>query len=216
MVAPGTLDCSSFALLSLRCLGRRACVKAHKLALLAQRAFWRSLLRDSLQLKDILTSFKNMEAAEQVAVSVYKRVLERYPQASICVISRVPGSLCRLQGSWPAARPGRHNSHPGLPACLPAIQSNPMTCRCVPLTVPHCRAASCSRCGAGSKSGCCTTRTGQPGAMQKPSSGDWETTCSTSQVGVACTNAALRTVTVSAATKPDHAWQTAAGAPQYC
>jgi hypothetical protein len=53
------------------------------MALLAQRAFWRGLLRDTLQLNDILTSFKSMEAAEQVALSVYKRVLERYPQASM-------------------------------------------------------------------------------------------------------------------------------------
>lgn len=58
----------------------RACVKAHKLALMAQRAFWRSLLRDSLKLTDMLASFKNMEAAEQTAIYVYKRVLERYPQ----------------------------------------------------------------------------------------------------------------------------------------
>jgi hypothetical protein len=62
------------------------------MALLAQRAFWRGLLRDTLQLNDILTSFKSMEAAEQVALSVYKRVLERYPQArmaggSLCVLS---------------------------------------------------------------------------------------------------------------------------------
>lgn len=68
---------------------RRACVKAHKMALLAQRAFWRGLLRDTLQLNDILTSFKSMEAAEQVALSVYKRVLERYPQARMA-----GGSLC--------------------------------------------------------------------------------------------------------------------------
>lgn len=61
---------------------RRACVKAHKMALLAQRAFWRSLLHDSLNLTDMLASFKNMEAAEQTAVYVYKRVLERYPHVS--------------------------------------------------------------------------------------------------------------------------------------
>jgi hypothetical protein len=52
------------------------------MALLAQRAFWRSLLRDSLRLTDILASFKSMEAAEVTAKYVYKRVLERYPQVS--------------------------------------------------------------------------------------------------------------------------------------
>src|SRR5689334_280554 len=66
-------------------LAHRACVKAHKMALLAQRAFWRGLLRDNLMLNDILIRFKSMEAAEQVALSVYKRVLERYPQASTVV-----------------------------------------------------------------------------------------------------------------------------------
>lgn len=49
------------------------------MALLAQHAFWRSLLRDSLRLTDILASFKSMEAAEVTAKYVYKRVLERYP-----------------------------------------------------------------------------------------------------------------------------------------
>jgi hypothetical protein len=52
------------------------------MALVAQRAFWRSLLRDSLRLTDILASFKSMEAAEVTAKYVYKRVLERYPQVS--------------------------------------------------------------------------------------------------------------------------------------
>lgn len=37
-------------------------------------------MRDSLQLSDMLASCKSMEAAEQTAIYVYKRVLERYPQ----------------------------------------------------------------------------------------------------------------------------------------
>jgi hypothetical protein len=45
--------------------------------LLTQCAFWRSLLRDSLCLSDLLASFKAMEGAEQTAIYVYKRVLER-------------------------------------------------------------------------------------------------------------------------------------------
>jgi hypothetical protein len=50
------------------------------MALLAQRAFWRSILRDSLRLNDLLAGFKAMETAEQTSIYVYKRVLERYPQ----------------------------------------------------------------------------------------------------------------------------------------
>lgn len=50
------------------------------MALLAQRAFWRSLMHDSLKLTDLLAGFKAMEAAEQTSIYVYKRVLERYPQ----------------------------------------------------------------------------------------------------------------------------------------
>lgn len=82
---------------------RRACVKAHKLALLAQRAFWRSLLHDSLNLTDMLASFKNMEAAEQTAVYVYKRVLERYPQ--VCAgLGFAP--LCQpLRQRWQRSKP---------------------------------------------------------------------------------------------------------------
>lgn len=51
----------------------RACVKAHKLALLAQRAFWRSLMRDDLHLSDMLSAMRAMQQAEQTAICVYKR-----------------------------------------------------------------------------------------------------------------------------------------------
>jgi hypothetical protein len=51
----------------------RACIKAHKLALLSQRAFWRCVMRDSLSLADMLDALKAMQQAEQTATYVYKR-----------------------------------------------------------------------------------------------------------------------------------------------
>ncbi|WIA34679.1 hypothetical protein OEZ86_012993 [Tetradesmus obliquus] len=57
----------------------RACVRAHKLALMAQRQFWSSLLRNSVRLVDLQASIQLMEQSEQRATAVYRRVLERYP-----------------------------------------------------------------------------------------------------------------------------------------
>ncbi|WIA38773.1 hypothetical protein OEZ86_002065 [Tetradesmus obliquus] len=51
----------------------RACMKAHKVALLSQRAFWRCVMRDSLCLADVLDSLQAMQQAEQTATYVYKR-----------------------------------------------------------------------------------------------------------------------------------------------
>eukprot|EP00879_Flechtneria_rotunda_P032111 GHRR01035266.1.p1 GENE.GHRR01035266.1~~GHRR01035266.1.p1 ORF type:complete len:431 (+),score=120.72 GHRR01035266.1:122-1414(+) len=70
----------------------RACVKAHKAALLAQRAFWRSVMRDNLKLSDMLVAFRAMEATEQTAILVYKRVLDRYPQGN--------GKLLKIWGRF--------------------------------------------------------------------------------------------------------------------
>eukprot|EP00775_Hariotina_reticulata_P013181 gene13181-13312_t len=57
----------------------RACVKAHKAALMAQRAFWRSVLDDKLKLSNLLSQLGYLHKAEQKAMTIYKRVLERYP-----------------------------------------------------------------------------------------------------------------------------------------
>jgi hypothetical protein len=51
----------------------RACIKAHKVALLSQRAFWRCVMRDSLCLADMLESLKAMQQAEETATYMYKR-----------------------------------------------------------------------------------------------------------------------------------------------
>eukprot|EP00775_Hariotina_reticulata_P007054 gene7054-7268_t len=58
----------------------RSCVRAHKLALMAQRHFWNGLLRDSVAFEDMQRCVDRMESTEQRATSVYKRVLERYPK----------------------------------------------------------------------------------------------------------------------------------------
>lgn len=55
----------------------RACIKAHKMALMTQRAFWRSVMRDSIKLSDMLHAFKAMQQAEQTAIYVYKRCVGR-------------------------------------------------------------------------------------------------------------------------------------------
>ncbi|WIA14496.1 hypothetical protein OEZ85_003018 [Tetradesmus obliquus] len=57
----------------------RACVRTHKLALMAQRQFWNALLRDSVPFTDLLRKVELMEQAEQRATATYRRVLERYP-----------------------------------------------------------------------------------------------------------------------------------------
>uniref|UniRef100_A0A383VUJ6 PAS domain-containing protein n=1 Tax=Tetradesmus obliquus TaxID=3088 RepID=A0A383VUJ6_TETOB len=57
----------------------RACVGTHKLALMAQRQFWNSLLRDSVAFVDLLGKLEVMEETEQRATATYRRVLERYP-----------------------------------------------------------------------------------------------------------------------------------------
>eukprot|EP00879_Flechtneria_rotunda_P013062 GHRR01013642.1.p1 GENE.GHRR01013642.1~~GHRR01013642.1.p1 ORF type:complete len:1083 (+),score=308.01 GHRR01013642.1:2122-5370(+) len=56
----------------------RACVRAHKMALMAQRQFWTNLLKDKIAFKEISKSFDQMEAAETRATLTYRRVLERY------------------------------------------------------------------------------------------------------------------------------------------
>ncbi|GBF95600.1 hypothetical protein Rsub_08582 [Raphidocelis subcapitata] len=57
----------------------RACVRAHQMALAAQRALWATLLRDKLPFEEIRRAFGEMQAAEARAHGVYRRVLERYP-----------------------------------------------------------------------------------------------------------------------------------------
>lgn len=51
----------------------RACVRAHKLALQAQRGFWHCLLRDKVAFRDLQVCFESMEAAEKQATGVYRR-----------------------------------------------------------------------------------------------------------------------------------------------
>ncbi|GBF92718.1 hypothetical protein Rsub_05087, partial [Raphidocelis subcapitata] len=57
----------------------RACVRAHKTALSAQRTFWAALLHDTIQFKSLQRSFSIMNTAEARATQVYRKVLERYP-----------------------------------------------------------------------------------------------------------------------------------------
>lgn len=51
----------------------RACVRAHKVALQAQRQFWHCLLRDNVSFRDLQLCFENMEKAERIATGVYRR-----------------------------------------------------------------------------------------------------------------------------------------------
>jgi len=54
-------------------VGCRGCVKAHKAALMAQRAFWRSVLDDKLKLSTLLLQLGYLHKAEQKALTMYKR-----------------------------------------------------------------------------------------------------------------------------------------------
>lgn len=51
----------------------RACVKAHRVALTAQRHVWHAMLRDNVAFKDLQRSFEAMEMAEKQATTVYRR-----------------------------------------------------------------------------------------------------------------------------------------------
>lgn len=51
----------------------RACVKAHKVALMAQRAFWRSVLDDKVKLSNLLSQLGYLHKAGQKAMTIYKR-----------------------------------------------------------------------------------------------------------------------------------------------
>jgi hypothetical protein len=53
--------------------GCSACVRAHRMALMAQRQFWASLLRDSIAFKDMQRSLQQMQFAEQRAEAIYRR-----------------------------------------------------------------------------------------------------------------------------------------------
>jgi hypothetical protein len=48
-------------------------VRAHKVALQAQRQFWHCLLRDNVSFRDLQLCFENMEKAERIATGVYRR-----------------------------------------------------------------------------------------------------------------------------------------------
>eukprot|EP00878_Enallax_costatus_P028503 GHUV01030791.1.p1 GENE.GHUV01030791.1~~GHUV01030791.1.p1 ORF type:complete len:425 (+),score=126.62 GHUV01030791.1:655-1929(+) len=58
----------------------RSCVRVHKMALMAQRAFWNTLLRsDKIPFRDMQRSLALMAQTEARATASYRRALERYP-----------------------------------------------------------------------------------------------------------------------------------------
>jgi hypothetical protein len=59
-------------------LSCRGCVKAHRLALLAQRQLWQSVLHDTVACKDLQAAAAHMEKTSHQANALYKRVLERW------------------------------------------------------------------------------------------------------------------------------------------
>ena len=48
-------------------------MKAHKLALTAQRHFWFTMLKDTVAFDDVQNSLNTMDTAEKRATQVYKR-----------------------------------------------------------------------------------------------------------------------------------------------
>jgi hypothetical protein len=70
----------------------RACVRAHQMALAAQRALWTTLLRDKLPFAELRRAFASMQAAEALAHGVYRRR------------ARGGGSGC--EGTWAARQRG--------------------------------------------------------------------------------------------------------------
>lgn len=51
----------------------RACVKAHKLALMAQRRFWKVAIRDRVAYQDMQSALQHLHQVEQQAQQVYRR-----------------------------------------------------------------------------------------------------------------------------------------------
>eukprot|EP00775_Hariotina_reticulata_P009112 gene9112-9281_t len=69
----------------------RGCVKAHRLALQAQRQFWHSVLHDAVSFKDLQAAVAYIDKTSHQANTVYKRGLERYP---------TNGKLLRIYGRF--------------------------------------------------------------------------------------------------------------------
>eukprot|EP00878_Enallax_costatus_P034719 GHUV01038538.1.p1 GENE.GHUV01038538.1~~GHUV01038538.1.p1 ORF type:complete len:135 (-),score=12.26 GHUV01038538.1:541-945(-) len=51
----------------------RACIRAHKIALMAQRRFWASMLRETVSLTEIRLAIACMERTELKATDIYRR-----------------------------------------------------------------------------------------------------------------------------------------------
>lgn len=57
----------------------RACVCAHKLALVSQQRFWQTMTRELITFENVQRCLEAMEKRQRQATRVYKRVMERYP-----------------------------------------------------------------------------------------------------------------------------------------
>jgi hypothetical protein len=55
------------------CDACRACVRTHKLALAAQRRFWHTIIRDTVQFAEVQRALDLLDRAEKQATQVYKR-----------------------------------------------------------------------------------------------------------------------------------------------
>lgn len=51
----------------------RACVRAHKMALQAQRQFWHTILRDNVSFKELQVCFEFIGSTEKKATAIYRR-----------------------------------------------------------------------------------------------------------------------------------------------
>ena len=67
------LKSAKIHVVALACSMLRTGVRAHKQALMAQRGFWNSLLKDNISFNELQAMVRLMEEAEHRATSVYRR-----------------------------------------------------------------------------------------------------------------------------------------------
>lgn len=53
-------------------------MKAHRLALQAQRQFWHSILRDTVAFRDLQDSLALMDKTALKAAATYKKIMEKW------------------------------------------------------------------------------------------------------------------------------------------
>lgn len=116
-------------------------MRAHKLALQAQRQFWHCLLRDSVSFKDLQDGLDNMAKAERQATAVYRRCAHN-PHVRHAAYSGLPCDTCcrHWLTCFTCRAAANAGSWSGKDARLPAgCSSDARACACLSMQGFVCR-----------------------------------------------------------------------------